>query len=65
MSVIVRGMGMPKDCRECPFESYSSNSGQTVCVAAMRVMAIAYKTIKHDGRPRWCPLFKVKDWREV
>ena len=65
MSVIVRGMEMPADCRACPFESYSSNSGQTVCVACMKVMATAYRTIEHYGRPKWCPLFEVKDWREI
>ena len=65
MSVIVVGMEMPENCRECPFESYSINTGQTVCVASMRVMAINNKPIAFDGRPKWCPLFEVKDWREI
>lgn len=65
MSVVVRDMRMPKDCRECPFESYSINTGQTVCLANMRVMAINGKPIAFDGRPKWCPLFEVKAWEEI
>ena len=60
MSIIVRDMRMPKNCCECPFESYSINTGLTFCLASMKVMATKGKVIKQEDRPKWCPLFECK-----
>ena len=65
MSVVVRGIDMPENCRECPFEGYHSDIGQTYCMACSKVLATAFKPISFDGRPNWCPLFEIKDWRDV
>lgn len=56
MSVVVNGMKMPESCRECPFENYHSDIGQTVCMASLRVLATGFKTISFDGRHPACPL---------
>ena len=61
MSVIVKGMKMPEDCRECPFEDYHSDIGQTVCMASLRVLATGFKTISFDGRHCSCPLVALPD----
>ena len=56
MSVIVKGMEMPNNCRACPFEKYYSDIGQTVCMASQRVLAIGFGVIGFDGRHCSCPL---------
>lgn len=60
-AVIVRGMKMPENCRECPFENYHSDIGQTVCMASLRVLATGFKTISFDGRHCSCPLIALPD----
>ena len=61
MSVIVRGMKMPENCRECPFEGYHSDIGQTYCMACSKVLSTAFRPILFDGRPKWCPLVKLSE----
>lgn len=51
MSIVVHDMTMPEDCRECPFEMYYMNCGETSCRANDRILATDYKTIPFDGRP--------------
>ena len=65
MSVIVRDMKMPENCRECSFEGYHADIGQTYCIACLKVLATAFKPITFDGRPKWCPLFELKEWRDA
>lgn len=65
MSVVVRGMVMPERCRSCPFESYISDIGQTYCSASLKVLATAFRSNPYDSRPKWCPLFELKDWKEI
>lgn len=51
MSVIVKGMEMPKDCDECPFCDYEQGN----CVANNE-----RNTLPHDGMKKdWCPLVEV------
>ena len=59
MSVLIKGMEMPKDCRVCPFEMYYINSGKTRCGAAMRTLAENFKTIPFVGRADFCPLIEL------
>ena len=57
MSVIVKGMKMPKDCRECRLQDYSFTTGVTWCGANWAVLARNFEPINFfDGRPEWCPL---------
>ena len=60
MSILVTGMEMPKDCRECPLQEYHERTGKTWCKPADRILAEDYKPIPFDGRPDWCPLVEVK-----
>ena len=47
MSVIVKGMDMPKNCCDCDFEAYPR--GVHYCQLVMRA-------IESLDRPDWCPL---------
>ena len=56
MSVIVKGMKMPKDCRECRLQDYSFTTGVTWCGANWAVLARNFEAVGFDGRPEWCPI---------
>ena len=56
-SIIVKGMRMPKDCRECRLQDYSFTTGVTWCGANWAVLARNFEPINFfDGKPEWCPL---------
>ena len=59
MSVLIKGMEMPEDCRNCPFEMYYMNCGQTRCRATGKILADFYKPIPFEGRAEECPLIEV------
>ena len=59
MSILIKGMKMPEDCRDCPLEMYYMNSGETRCRAGNKILAENFKAIPFDGRPDWCPLVEV------
>ena len=59
MSVLIKGMEMPVDCRDCPFEMYYMNSGETKCRATGKILADFYKPIPFEGRAEECPLVEV------
>ena len=59
MSILIKGMEMPKDCRECPLEQYYMNCGETRCRAENKILAENFKAIPFDGRPDFCPLVEV------
>lgn len=61
MSVVVKGMHIPESCRECPFENYYSDTGKTVCMASLRVLAIGFGIISFDGRHSSCPIVALPD----
>ena len=61
MSIIIKGMEMPEDCRECPMLGYEPDIGRTRCTVACRILAEHYKSIPFDGRPEWCPLHEVEE----
>jgi hypothetical protein len=58
-SVLIKGMKMPKECRECPFVEYSSLLGNTWCKATAMIMAQNFKPIEFDGRHESCPLVEI------
>ena len=60
MSIIVRGMEMPTDCRECRLMEYHCSTGETWCAPAERILTVDFKPIPFDGRPDWCPLVEIK-----
>ena len=59
MSVLVKGMKMPKDCRECCMAEYHINTGKTWCKPADGLLAVNFKPIPFEGRPDWCPLVEL------
>ena len=61
MSVIVKGMEMPKDCRECRMMEYHERTGKTWCKPADGLLADIYRPIMYDGRPNWCPLVELPE----
>ena len=58
-SIIVKGMRMPKDCRECRLQNYSFTTGDTRCGVNGAVLARNFNAIMFDGRPEWCPLVEI------
>ena len=61
MSVLIRGMKMPKECRECYLLEYYEYLGETQCSITRRMLAERGKPISFDSRPCWCPLVEVPE----
>lgn len=59
MSILIKRMEMPDDCRNCPFETYYMNCGETRCRATGKILADFYKPIPFEGRAEECPLIEV------
>lgn len=64
MSVVVRGMEMPENCIKCPMQFGGMCYVQPTWVDEARVAPTVDDAWK-QGRPKWCPLFEVKDWRKL
>lgn len=60
MSVVVRGMRMPENCRECHFQDFGITTGDTWCGVNNIVLAKNFNAIGFDGRPGWCPLVDLE-----
>jgi hypothetical protein len=61
MSVLVKGVEIPGECRDCPLNTFYSNCGETRCRATNATLAENFMAIPFDGRPDWCPLVEVPD----
>lgn len=61
MGVYIKGMKMPKECRECYLLEYYEYLGETQCSVTRRMLAERGKPISFDGRPGWCPLVEVQE----
>ena len=61
MSVVVKGMEMPENCRECRFQDFGSTTGDTWCGVKDIVLAKNFEVIGFDGKPDWCPLIALPD----
>lgn len=53
MSVLIRGMKMPKNCDECPCYYETEGAWRNEC----EVLGKEY--IADDYRPEWCPLVEL------
>ena len=60
VSVLIRGMRMPSECRKCPMMDYGTMTGETYCKVNGKALAESFRPIEFDGRPEWCPLVEVK-----
>lgn len=61
MSVLVKNMTIPEDCRECRFMEYHCSTGKAWCTPADGLLAEDFKPIPFDGRPDWCPLVELPE----
>ena len=61
MGIYIKGMEMPKDCRECKMLTYYSTSGCSMCDITGNALARNFKPISFDGRPDWCPLVEIPE----
>lgn len=61
MSVLIKGMEIPKECRECMLSEYHDSTGKTWCKPADKLLANNRKPIMFDGRPDWCPLVELPE----
>lgn len=60
MLVLIKGMEIPKECRECMLSEYHDRTGKTWCKPADKLLAEDRKPIQFDGRPDWCPIVEIK-----
>ena len=58
MSVIVRGMEMPETCIDCEIKQYDEYEDDCVCPFS-GVVCLSI------GRQDDCPLFELKDWKDL
>ena len=61
MSVFIKGMKLPKDCRACDFCKYRPAIACTLCNVTGQVLSLEYGTIKFDGRHETCPMTEVDE----
>lgn len=60
MSVLIKGMKMPKDCPMCPCAHWNKNDVMTGCELVWRhVPDSEIDYWQSDKRPDWCPLVEV------
>lgn len=58
MTVIIKGMKMPKYCDDCPFLDYLHGE----CIASELMHIPNYDMCKDDNeKPSWCPLEEITD----
>ena len=61
MGVYIKGIKIPKECRECYLLEYYEYLGETQCSVTRRMLAEREKPISFDGRPDWCPLVEIPE----
>ena len=64
MSIVVRGMKMPENCIKSPMQFGGMCYVQPEWVDESRVAPTPGEAVI-QGRPSWCPLFELKDWKEI
>lgn len=68
MSVIVRGIEMPENCNKCPMESlelYDSRVGFADGFYKCAVLNQSVEDVMYHSRLSKCPLFELKDWKDL
>ena len=61
MSVIVKGMGMPKNCAFCHLSHWNKIDELTGCELHQKHIPKSDKEFWEKDRPDWCPLIEVPD----
>lgn len=61
MSVVIKGMEMPSECRECPLCQYYPMVGETRCRRTGEVLASGFGVIRFSGRSEHCPLAELPE----
>lgn len=59
MSVLIKGMEIPKDCGSCMMQIYFANCGETLCTVTDKIIASGFETIHFEGRHKDCPLVEI------
>ena len=61
MSVIVKGMEMPKCCTECSCCRHDNWNGETAhqCNVSLITFSAEDENWIYDQRPNWCPLVEI------
>ena len=59
MSVLIKGMEMPKDCLHCPFSYMSSDCLKIWIICKVKDVSVTDGDAVKEGRPDWCPLVEV------
>ena len=59
MSVIIKGMEMPKNCRECNFCSEINFEGYLWFDFYCRAKDKEFDLDKNKDKPNWCPLVEI------
>ena len=64
MSVLVKGMEMPKTCNKCDFCTYIEKDRDVWCTSTIRIIKRGITRPEYEyqdlPRPDWCPLVEVK-----
>ena len=61
MSIIIKGIQMPSECRECPLCQYYMAVGETRCRRTGEVLAYHFGTLKFSGRSKHCQLVELPE----
>ena len=61
MSVIVRGMEMPKNCKECDFCKEINSKGYLWFDHYCSAKDKSFDLDEDDNKPDWCPLTEIKE----
>jgi hypothetical protein len=61
VSIIIKDMQMPSECRMCPLCRYFYSTGITKCMLMQTPLAEDYKTIRFEGRHKECPLVELPE----
>lgn len=61
MSVRIKGIDPPRDCRDCPYMNYVIRTGRTECSITHTTLAWDYRVIGYEGVASDCPIEAVED----
>ena len=62
MSILIKGMKMPKDCPQCPLSHWNKLDQLTGCELVRRYVPESEQSYwQSDTRPEWCPLVELPD----
>lgn len=59
MSILIKGMEMPKKCVSCPLSHWNKLDELTGCKLHQKYIPNAEKEFWGKDRPDWCPLVEV------